>query len=633
MQLSARIIITFSWISFAQALNISQWNFNILRPQKSIDGAVSKYYETKTFMMSVGVYMEYSKYYQNVVSDYLTEALTHSKFMKYEIFMKSKNSHERVTKVSYHNLWYVDSYKGFRSLLVAVKNDYNENMGEYFIVMDVAKPLKRDQEVKSILETSFQLNIVDVVVAVYVRNGTFKLYSFDVFHPHHCRQVVVEQVNLFRNGQFQNKELFPYKFRNFHNCPVTMYIRNSSLFYRFNLTKDGTEIDHIEGVEANMIQIMAKKLNFKLRMYYNAGDSGGRVYENGTSVGTFRFLNENKVDVLLGYYHYPVRSRFFAESTTYAFMPLVMVISEHNRHEFVGIWLIKPFGPITWLVLGLQSLLVVVIVQLAHYYLSRSVTWIDIVGLALGNSRPLRIKSYVIKFSFFVCIFGTMLLCATFQGRLYNAFNSGSVFKINDIEQLIKANYTFLLKSNFDSDLIQSLHIPLKQIQLLDVVEDYFIYDIMRSYPTNVATLTNYWDFQMYVESKKCYSEFDILSTIVVLNQICAYMKDHSYLIQPINRLIHSLNVAGILYKWMHDLSNFDKNNNIELYMKHKMSTKPVPLTLIKLRVVFMGLLYNCAGDGVETQTAHQHRLHCFTVLASVAEITSRSHQLKTRAR
>lgn len=458
--------------------------------------------------------------------------------------------------------------------------------------MNTARSLSQEHELQLILEKSFELNIVDVVVAVYVRNSTFRLYSYDIFHPHHCRKVVVEEVNVFKNGRFQNEEIFPYKFENFNNCPITMYIRNTSLFYRFNLTQDGTQIASIEGVEANMIQTMAKKFNLKLNIYYDENHSMGNVYENGTTVGPFRFLNENKLDILLGYYQYPVRRRYFGESDSYAFMPLIVVVSEHDGHKINGLWLLKPFSPMTWLIFGLLSLLVIVLVQLGHYCLRKTLTWIDIVGLVLGNSRPLHIKSFTIKVSFSVCIFGTMILCALFQGRLYNAFNSGNVIKVTDIQQLIEANYTFLLRLNYDIDLIHSLHIPFKQIRFMDAVDDYVIYENMRTFPGNIATLTNYWDFQMYIEATKCYNEFDIIPMIVVLDQICAYMRNHSYLIKPINRLIYSLKFSGILNKWMQNLTSADRINDIELNAKHQLSKTPLPLTSNTLEIVFAGLIF-----------------------------------------
>lgn len=110
--LSILLLNNFNIIAFA--LNLRHWKLHKMQPQKSIDAAVTKYYERKTFMMSVGVSLKYSKYWQNYVMDFLTDALTHSKLMKYEIFMKSSRREQYLTKVSYHNLWYVDSYQGFR---------------------------------------------------------------------------------------------------------------------------------------------------------------------------------------------------------------------------------------------------------------------------------------------------------------------------------------------------------------------------------------------------------------------------------------------------------------------------------------------------------------------------------------
>lgn len=474
--------------------------------------------------------------------------------------------------------------------LDGVQNDYNDNMGKYFVVMQAGKVLNKTHELQLIFEESFRRNIVDIVVAVFVKRNTFKLYSYAIFHPQHCRKVWLKQVNLFSKGKFRSTELFPYKLSNFYGCPIVTYIRNASLFYSFNLTADGTAIESIQGVEANMIKILAKKLNFTLSMYYNSNYDIGQVYNNGTAVGPFKYLIENKIDILLGYYHYPVRTRYFGESSSYTFMPLVTVVSIRNRDEFMGLWITKPYTWISWLTLGLSMLLVMLLVVSAHHFLGTTVTWIDIFGLVLGNSRSLHIRSYMMKFSFAVSIFGIMVLIGIFQGRLYNAFNSETNYKTRDIEQLICENYTFLLRTSLENDIIKSLQIPPKQIIFRNVPDDFVIYEEMRKYPTNIATLTNFWDFQMFIAQEKCYNEFDLIPMIVILNQICAYMRHHSYLIEPLNSLINSLKFSGLLNKWLDDLKSIDKTNEIELFVKHQLTTVPKPMTLRHFKIVFKGL-------------------------------------------
>lgn len=463
--------------------------------------------------------------------------------------------------------------------------------------MQPSRLLNADREVQLILEKSFELNMVDIVVAVYAKRSYFKLYSYEIFQPQQCRKVSIQQINTFEKGKFQNPELFPYKFRNFHNCPMSIYIRNTSLFFKFNLTKDGTAVEYFEGVEANIIRVMEKKLNFNASLYYSQEDMFALVHENGTATGPFRLINENKVDIVFGYYHYPTRSRYFGESSSYALMPLVVVICNRDDRQFQGYWLIEPFLSLTWFILFLFAFIGIGLVMFTRYqsfrlwHFSKKIIWLDVIGLILGNARPLNIHYYTTKWSLHMCIFGYMILCGIFQGRLYNAFNRSRKNTPKTIEQLIDLNYTFIFRQSLDKDLIESLQIPPAQIRYLAVDVDPIIYEEMRWHSHNMATLTNYWEFQLYVETFQYYDEFDLVPLVVITNQICAYMRHHSYLIKPLNKILYSLDFAGIFKQWMVETTNFDKTNKIELSVKHNLSLEPKPLRLIQLRIVFTSMI------------------------------------------
>lgn len=73
------------------------------------------------------------------------------------------------------------------------------------------------------------------------------------------------------------------------------------------------------------------------------------------------------------------------------------------------------------------------------------------------------------------------------------------------------------------------------------------------------------------------------------MNQICAYMQPRSYLIEPINRILNALNSGGIFNKWMQDVAGMvGTPSAVENVWYTKSSQEPKPLTLIKLRLVFL---------------------------------------------
>lgn len=101
-------------ITFGFNLTLRTWNLNTFQPKKTIDKAITEYFESETSMMSVGIHLEYSKYWQIYIIEFLTNALQGSELMKFVIFSKNSNRVIRKKHVYYHNLWYVDSYKGFK---------------------------------------------------------------------------------------------------------------------------------------------------------------------------------------------------------------------------------------------------------------------------------------------------------------------------------------------------------------------------------------------------------------------------------------------------------------------------------------------------------------------------------------
>lgn len=95
-------------------LNLKHYKLYDYNDYKPIDAAVIEYFEQKTYMISIAIQLSYTLRWESYISDYLSTALKQAQFLKYEIFARSYKPIEQFSMFSYYNLWYVDSYKGFR---------------------------------------------------------------------------------------------------------------------------------------------------------------------------------------------------------------------------------------------------------------------------------------------------------------------------------------------------------------------------------------------------------------------------------------------------------------------------------------------------------------------------------------
>ncbi|XP_019892724.2 uncharacterized protein LOC109612793 [Musca domestica] len=463
-------------------------------------------------------------------------------------------------------------------------------MGKFLVIMQTAKHLQRQREVQRIFEKAFKRNIVDIVVAIYAGNSTFHWYTYDVFRPGHCRQVMPRKFNTFRKGILQSKEIFPNKLKNFHQCPLNIAMRPPVPVLGRSSYMTHALDEKYWGMQGETICLLAKKLNFQTIRHPINESLVSEVYKNGTVTGVFYDLKQKKFDILMGYYKYLTRTRYFGSSSVYFLTPTVVVTTK--RWQLDGEWLLAPFGPRVWLLYIFALTLQVMVVQLLRC-ISKifKLTWLDILGLALGNSRNIQYQFQSTRYFVMLIAFAFMVINGSFQGKLYAAFHLKSNRGLNTVSELIAKNYTFLKKKFILQELLDALQVPRAQIKELNYTDDFESYEQMLEFNYPVAMLTNYWQHQAFIRSRRLYDDFNTLPGIVVLNQVCAYTRPQSYLLEPFNRIVDNLNSAGILKKWMMDfLGIFDSQEELK-NNDGNMNITPIALSLEKIRLVFIGLL------------------------------------------
>lgn len=456
----------------------------------------------------------------------------------------------------------------FSALLPAIgRNEYVQKLGQYMVVMKTAKHLNGDQELQRIFQHAYEHRILDITVAMYRKRFIFTLYTYDVFHPSKCRHVVIQKINTFEGGHLTRSDIFPIKLQNLHKCPIDVFVHLTEPYFNYSLDVVNGELTNFWGLEAWILRIMAKKLNFKLRLQQSRGATIGLVFENGTITGPFLAMTQGKIDVLVGYYHSRVRASRFGVSMPYLLTPLVLVIPKREKRTFEGGWLLVPFQNDVWLLLLVSLMFGLTTFLVLRYTLNNAAvaqnSWLDVVGLALGSSRNIRYHSMGTKYFVMLWTFGFVIVWGAFQGKLYGAFHIDVVPPAHTVENLVADNYTFHIRRYFRGDLIEALNIPPTQIVFTDVSETQS-------------------DFMAQLQAPHPYV------IMIIWNQMCAYFRPKSFLIEPFDRIFDALQSGGLIKKWLEEVG---EQIQVSVSMKNVPNTEPEPLSLTKMLIIFKGLL------------------------------------------
>lgn len=118
--------------------------------------------------------------------------------------------------------------------------------------------------VQNILDDCWSLYIANVIVLAPTQDYKQVLsHTFFPYTPEYCECVQPIVVDRFENGKFtrgHSVPLFPDKFRNFHQCPLTLSSYNFTPFIIIIPQPNGTY--YIDGIEGTIIRVISQRLNF-----------------------------------------------------------------------------------------------------------------------------------------------------------------------------------------------------------------------------------------------------------------------------------------------------------------------------------------------------------------------------------
>lgn len=145
--------------------------------------------------------------------------------------------------------------------------------------------------VANILHDCWKKDILNANVLTYESSANVDnlvSYTYFPFTPSHCGEVVPLVWNHFRNGRFvdSNRQLFPLKTKNFHQCPISILVCPLKPFIFIAKTYSNDSYD-FEGTEYNLLQTLAERMNFTTKFSIHWDPNVGMVLDNGTVTQAF----------------------------------------------------------------------------------------------------------------------------------------------------------------------------------------------------------------------------------------------------------------------------------------------------------------------------------------------------------
>lgn len=137
--------------------------------------------------------------------------------------------------------------------------------GFYLIVLTESMP-DQFEVISKILHDCWSLYIVNVnVLCISKDDSDVAMYTYFPFDKMGCEQVNPVVVNGFVNNVFiRPVDLYPNKFRNMHNCKVIVAAMD---FPPYTIvTKDDDDNYVLSGIEGNILQLIAQRMNFSLEI-------------------------------------------------------------------------------------------------------------------------------------------------------------------------------------------------------------------------------------------------------------------------------------------------------------------------------------------------------------------------------
>lgn len=374
--------------------------------------------------------------------------------VRLDIHTKVMNIPKRVKKNIIFLLDTVESFDVLKAQISPSKFDFN---GNYLFVLVSSHTV----DVVQIFNAMWLKNIYNVNV-IYEAKNEIILTTFRPFESSKsCGDTRPKIINKFRAGKFENDLIFPPKMGNFNGCPLRVVtFEDEDVVMR-------TSSNDLHGYGAELLQVLAEKLNFKPHINFLTEDFAyGIVFDNGTAVGSLGELYHNRSDFAIGdFFLKPRRAELFDYTVPYQVLDLVWIIPPSRAFTPLE-KLLQPFSDVVWILIAVILVTGIFVIFIINYRFESCKSFvfgrnvrhplINMYIAMLGSQQThLPMRNFA-RFLLMMFLLYCLVLRNIYQGALYQFLQSdGRHREIQTIDEMIEQDFTFYAFETSTLDLIQ----------------------------------------------------------------------------------------------------------------------------------------------------------------------------------
>uniref|UniRef100_A0A1I8N0N0 Putative ionotropic receptor ligand binding domain-containing protein n=1 Tax=Musca domestica TaxID=7370 RepID=A0A1I8N0N0_MUSDO len=390
-------------------------------------------------------------------------------------------------------------------------------------------------EMERIFQLLFDAYILDVII-VMPHTNQVQIFTYFPYHSNRgCSNVL--PVLVYTTDGFEKQQpitydtIFPRKTLNFHQCPIRVVVWNTPPY--IDIIGDPTGTVSLQGFDASILDILSKELNFSVEVVPNDPPKiiSGVVYPNGTAAGVFKMLQQQRLNLTIGWISCMLNRLEVSTGSNAYFTDHYVIILKNNIMVTPNELLLRPFTKSTW-----RVLICVAIVKIA----------------LLRMIRKHKIKFHSILL--LAWLYFLFFFRVGYEGVMNHVITHPPYQPLpQTIEEFIEQNFTLFAddSTNRILDFIPHLkeisHVihcnPLELLEQLDSLPPKFGIISTEAYIGHFM--------KMHMENR---SDYSILEEIILTGVNCIYYPRGSFLAPVVDDILDWLSNSGIRDKLVKEI-------------------------------------------------------------------------------
>lgn len=419
-----------------------------------------------------------------------------------------------------------------------------------------------------------------------------------------CQNGVLKNpnVNLFRNKIPRNLNRCPVRVRAIVWPPYILAPRN------FNSSKTRTGINFTRGIEINLLNTIAKAVNFKTVYSVSSKiEDWGYILENGSALGIFESLMTDEVDIGIGslaatinrFLHLTPSLPYTTESLSWCVPSAVLEPKWRSIFNMFKIWTWVNIY-VTFIILSSLATYIAQLTQEYVIYKEKGNCFMIMLAVFLGLSVKLKPRKIHLKTIFSLCAFLNLIISAVYQTSLISFLTDPAYDpEIKDVDEIFEKNLSFLylpatkMYFAWDTDDWKMQRILKDMI----ICEDAFLclanISKTRDYAMALPRLYLHYVSDKF-KNKEGHKLIHWFKEDIMSYPIQMFMQKGFPLTRRVNSYITRIVQSGILEKWQQDLKYTIQVKDDDIANQN--DDNPENLTLSHLQGAFIIL---CIGIGL----------------------------------